>query len=62
MQIVTKESVGGNVELGTGQWGSRLFYPGSGEGGEARFCFVPGPSHGSQTLLSHTHGSAALRN
>lgn len=41
MQIVTKESVGGYVELRTGQWGSRLFYPGSGEGerrSEVLFC------------------------
>lgn len=63
MQIATK-SVGGYAEFRAGQWDPRLFYPGSGkERGEARFCFVPGSSHGSQsTALSHTHGSAALQN
>lgn len=55
MQIATK-SVGGYAEFRAGQWDPRLFYPGSGkERGEARFCFVPGSSHGSQsTALSLT--------
>lgn len=55
MQIVTKESVGGYVELGMGQWGSRLFYPGSGEGerrSEVLFCSWPQPGL-TNTALSH---------